>query len=160
MNKPAPGIPCHFQKPLQIIHERLLNSGIDWAITGSLGWVLQGVPLETIHDIDIQTDESGAYRMEAFLSEFICQKTYRRVSERIISHFAVLKIDQIDVEIMGGMQKMQTDGSWEAPVDICLHRHWIDYQQMQLPVLALEYEYQAYNQMGRTEKAQLLLPFL
>ncbi|MCE5209630.1 MAG: nitroreductase family protein [Chloroflexi bacterium] len=159
MNTSEPQIPERFFLPLQIIAERLQDSGIDWAITGSLGWALQGIPVE-IHDIDLQTDEAGAVRMEELLSEFSRQKLYRRISERLQSHFAVLEISRITVEIMGALQKRLENGQWEPAVDIRLHRRWVGYHNMRLPVLSLEYEHRAYNQMGRTEKAHLLEPYL
>ena len=46
----------------------LENCRINWVITGSLGMILQGMDLE-IHDIDIQTDQRGAYAIESCFSE-------------------------------------------------------------------------------------------
>lgn len=159
MNQLAPQIPDRFHKPLQIIADRLQGTGIDWAITGSMGWALQGVQLD-IHDIDLQTDEEGARRMYDLLSEYSRKELYRRVSERIQSNFAVFEIDGITIEIMGAVQKILPDGQCESPVDIRLHRTWIEYHSLQLPVLTLEYEYRAYNLMGRVEKARMLEPYI
>ncbi len=159
MNLPAPCIPERFLPPLRIITERLEGSAVDWVITGSLGWALHGIPLE-IHDIDLQTDQPGAERMDALLAEYSRQKLFWRPSECIHSYFAVLEIQGIGVEIMGAMQKRLPDGGWEEPTDVTRYREWVEYQGMRLPVLSLEYEHHAYLLMGRTEKARLLEPYL
>jgi len=41
------------------IYSRLHNSDINWVVTGSFAFAIQGIPLE-VHDIDIQTNEKGA----------------------------------------------------------------------------------------------------
>jgi len=43
------------QKLFPKLYERLGDSDVNWAVTGSLGFALQGVPVEP-HHIDIQTD--------------------------------------------------------------------------------------------------------
>ncbi|MEM5776429.1 MAG: hypothetical protein AAGU05_15605, partial [Anaerolineaceae bacterium] len=158
MNLPASRIPQRFLPPQRVITQRLEGSGVDWVITGRLGWALRGIPLE-IHDIDLQTDQPGAQRMDALLAGYSRQKLYWRESERIRSHFAVLEIEGITVEIMGAMQKLLPDGAWEPPVDVRTHREWVDFQGMRLPVLSLDYEHRAYQLMGRLEKARLLEPY-
>jgi hypothetical protein len=62
MIKPA------YIEALRKIYTRLKDSDVNWAVTGSLGFALRGVPV-TVHDIDIQTDKSGAYKIENLLSE-------------------------------------------------------------------------------------------
>lgn len=159
METPQPHIPPRFLPPLRMITARLADSGVDWAITGSLGWALQGIPVE-IHDIDLQTDQPGAEKMDALLAEYSTRRLYWRASERMRSHFAVLEIEGITVEIMGALQKLLPDGAWEEAVDVRLYRRWVDYENMCLPVLSLDYEHHAYQLMGRMEKARLLEPYL
>jgi len=36
------------------------------------------------------------------------------------------------------------------------HRLWMEVEGMQVPVLSLEYEVEAYRRMGRTERADML----
>jgi len=57
---------------LRKICERLKDDVI-WALTGSLGHALQGVPVE-VHDVDIQTDREGAYEIERRFSEFVVRR--------------------------------------------------------------------------------------
>ncbi|WP_042701746.1 nucleotidyltransferase domain-containing protein [Thermococcus sp. PK] len=151
-------IPQTHLKVLRKLYERLKDSSVNWVVTGSLGFALQGVPVEP-HDIDIQTDREGAYEIESLFSEFVVEPVRFKESERIRSHFGALVIDGIRVEIMGDIQK-KVEGEWEQPVDISRYRRFVQIEGMQIPVLDLEYEYQAYLKLGRVKKAEMLKRFL
>lgn len=148
-----------YLKVLRKINERLNNTSVNWAVTGSVGFALQGVPVEP-NDIDIQTDKRGAYEIERHFSEFVTKRVTFSSTERIRSHFGELMIDRIKVEIMGDIQKRLEDGSWENPVDLEFHKRVVEVEGMQVPVLSLEYEYQAYLKLGRIEKAEMLRNWL
>lgn len=81
-------------------------------------------------------------------------------SEQIRSYFGALEIKGIKVEIMGDLQKRLANQKWEEPVRIESYRHWIEIDEVQIPVLSLEYEYQAYLKLGRKEKAETLKQWL
>ncbi len=151
-------IPQTHLKVLRKLYERLKDSGVNWVITGSLGFALQGVPIEP-HDIDIQTDKEGAYEIERLFSEFVVRPLKFRESERIRSYFGTLIIDGIKVEIMGDIQK-KVNNEWEPPVDINKYKCFMQIEGMKIPVLNLEYEYQAYLKLGRIKKAEMLKEFL
>ena len=144
---------------LQIIVALLSNTPLNWVVTGSLGMVLQGMELK-VHDIDLQTDQEGAYEIEKLLVDYVVQPVQFRPSERIRSHFGLLEIEGVRVEIMGGLQKRLKDQSWEEPVQVEQWRRWVEVEGMQVPVLSLEYEYQAYLKLGRDEKARMLRNWL
>jgi hypothetical protein len=120
---------------------------------------LQGIPVE-VHDIDIQTDKDGAYEIENCFAEYVVQPVRYSESERIRSHLGVLEIDGIRVEIMGDIQKHLGNQTWEEPVKVERYRHWVEVGGMLIPVLSLEYEYQAYLKLGRVEKAEMLRSWL
>ena len=151
-------IPQTHLKVLRKLYGRLSESNVNWAVTGSLGFALQGVPVEP-HDIDIQTDRTGAYEIEHLFSEFVIKPVKFSPTEKIRSHFGALMIDGVKVEIMGDIQKKVND-EWEPPVDIDRHKRFVEIEGMKIPVLDLEYEYQAYLKLGRTEKAKMLKRFL
>jgi len=140
---------------LRKIYKRLLNTNVNWVVTGSLSFALQGIALEP-HDIDLQTDKAGAYEIEHRFSEFVTRKVVFSSSEKIRSHFGALSIDGIKVEIMGDISKRLRDGTWETPVNLERYKRSIVVEDMQIPVLSLEYEYHAYLKLGRIEKAQML----
>ena len=138
---------------LRKICAKLADSEVNWVVTGSLAFALQGMDTE-VHDVDFQTDEVGAYEIERRFSEFVDKKVRFSSRERIRSHFGILIIDDIRVEIMGDIQKRLKDGSWEEPVDLHHHKRMMEVEGMQMPILTLEYEYQAYLKLGRIEKAE------
>ncbi|AIF69851.1 hypothetical protein PAP_07305 [Palaeococcus pacificus DY20341] len=151
-------IPQTHLKVLYKLYERLKDSNVNWVVTGSLGFALQGVPVEP-HDIDIQTDNEGAYEIERLFSEFVVEPVRFKESERIRSHFGALMIEGVKVEIMGDIQK-KVNEEWEPPVDINKYKRFVQIEGMEIPVLSLEYEYQAYLKLGRIEKAKMLKEFL
>lgn len=141
---------------LRKIYARLKDSNVNWAVTGSLGFVLQGLIIP-VHDIDIQTDRDGASKIEELFWEFVVQKVTLSSTEKIRSHFGKLIIDGIEVEIMGDVQKRGEE--WET-VDLDRYKKFVEVEGMRIPVLSLEYEYQAYLKLGRLEKAKLLKEWL
>lgn len=124
-----------------------------WAFTGSLGLALQG--LETkIHDIDVQTDEAGAYRMQDLLGEAIEEPVSFKQSERIRSHFGRGRLAGYQIEIMGDIQKMTPLGEWQDPPELERIIRRIVVQGLQIPVLDLIHEKEAYRALGRHERAE------
>jgi len=144
---------------LDRILDRLKPINAPWAITGSFGFALQGVPVKP-HDIDVQTDEMGAYEIERLLTEFVVERVHFASAENIRSHFGVLNIDGIKVDIMGDIQKRLDNGTWTEAPDLGKHIHFVKMEKMNIPVLSLEYEYEAYMQLGRKDKATLLKRWL
>lgn len=69
-------------------------------------------------------------------------------------------IDGIEIEIMGDIQKQLADGVWEEPVDLKQYKRVVEIEGVQVPVLSLEYEYQAYLKLGRIEKTKMLRKWL
>ncbi len=144
---------------LRKIHDRLRDSSVNWAVTGSLGLALQGVPVE-VHDIDLLTDEAGAYEIERRLFEFVTRRVRFSAEEHIRSHFGALTIDGVKVEIIGDVETRRADESWEGGWDLARHKRVVEIEGKQIPVLSLECEYEAYQRLGRTEKVELLREWL
>ena len=138
---------------LHILYSPLEAADLQWAITGSLGLALHGMNLE-IHDIDIQTNKNGAYAFGKLFSEYTITPTYYRASDRIRSHFGVFGINDVQVEVMGDLQKLLPDQTWEMPIRVRENSDLVTFDGMQLPVISLAHEYQAYKTLGRHEKAK------
>ena len=149
----------HFSDVLAKIHRVLSATLINWAVTGSLGLALQGIDVQ-LHDIDIQTDKAGAYDIENNFRQYVVNSVRFSSTERIRSHFGKLNIDGIKVEIMGDIQKCLPDGTWEDVVDLSSERHFVDYGGIAVPVLFLEYECEAYEKLGRIERAKQVREYL
>jgi len=144
---------------IRLIYERLKDKTVNWVFTGSVAFALQGLDVD-VHDVDLQTDKIGVYEIECFFKEFVVQPVQLLTSKRIQSHFGVLELSWIRVEIMGDIQKRREDSTWESPVNLTQHKKLIKIGEMMLPVFSLEYECQAYFKMGRIEKAEMLREWL
>lgn len=146
-------------KVLQKLVSRLKDRDINWVITGSTSFALQGMSVEP-KDIDIQTDKNGAYVIERLFSEFVAKKVSFSSTDKIRSHFGELNIGRTKVEIMGDVQKRLEDSTWENPVDLSRHKQFVEVEGIQLPVLPLEYEYGTYIKLARHERAEMIKKFL
>lgn len=143
---------------VQRLTSTLGDRSVTWALTGSTSFALQGVPLEP-NDIDVQTTEEAAYVIEKSFEEAVIDPVSRSESENIRSHFGVLELEGIRVEVMGAVQKRRNDGTWEPPVAISEHRTFVEVQGTRIPVLSLQYEAEAYEQLGRSDRAELLAAY-
>jgi hypothetical protein len=148
-------IEMSYAKALRRIRNELQDKPVSWVVTGNLSLALQGVPV-TPHAIDLQTDLAGALAIEQHLSQYVVCKVKYSPTEKIRSHCGELRIHGVKVEIMGDVQKRQEDGNWEEPVDLERHKQFVEFRGMTIPVLALEYEYEAYMKLGKFEKAAML----
>jgi len=150
-----------FLDVLRRIYTRLDGTDINWAVTGSLCFALQGVPMPEVHDIDLQSDATGAYEIERLFAENVTRKVELSAANKIRSHFGALLIDGIKVEIMGDVEKRADEVSdWEGWPDLNRVKRYVQIDEMRIPVMDLEYEYRAYLEMGRTAKAKLLREWL
>jgi len=156
---PCSSIESRFLKAIRIICHRVGECRSHWVVTGSLGLALHGMDV-AVHDIDLQTDEQGAYEIEEYLDEYIVTPVHYKDSEKIRSHFGVLNITGVKVEIMGDLQKKLSDQTWEEPVKVEEYKEWIEFSGMKIPVLTLVYEYQAYLRLERFEKAEKIKRWL
>ncbi len=144
-------VPSSHLTALRKLYNQLSNTSINWAVAGSLSLALQGVPVEP-HDIDISTDEAGAYEIERLFEQRVAKPVVFCGADKIRSHFGAFMLDGIKVEVMGDVQTKADDGTWAEPVSL-QHKRIVDAEGMQVPVLSLEYEYQAYLRLERFEKA-------
>lgn len=107
-------------------------------------------------DIDVQTSREGAYAIAECFAEDVVEPVSFSAADRVRSHFGRLVLADVPVEVMGGVQKRRLDGTWEPPVDVAEHRETVSVEGLDVPVLSLEYEAEAYKRLGRQERATLL----
>ncbi|MBW8010189.1 MAG: hypothetical protein FVQ83_02950 [Chloroflexi bacterium] len=152
-------IPENFSEVLKKVVRQLEGQGISWAVTGSVGFALQGLPV-TPNDIDLQSDWQGAYEMEQIFCDHVTRSVSPKTSERMRLVTGVFELDGVQVEIIGAIQKRLPDGGWEEPVNVDDYKHFISIDSLQVPVLDLQYEQEAYLKLGRMETAALLADWL
>lgn len=142
-------------RALEVLCARLDSFELAWVVTGSCGLALQGLPV-TVDDIDLQTDQAGAYKMAHIFADHMVRPMRHTHTNHIQSHFGAFTLGAVEVEIMGAVQYRAADGTWGPAVSVLDHRHYVRFQDHTIPVLTLEYERLAYANHGRTEKAKLV----
>ncbi|SDT49458.1 hypothetical protein SAMN05444162_4579 [Paenibacillaceae bacterium GAS479] len=151
-------INSEFVSILKLLNERLESRDINWAITGSTNFALQGLAYEP-NDIDIQTNQKGAYEIESLFKVYIRRPVSYSSNGSIRSHFGEMVINGVTVEIIGDIEKL-VDGEWEKAPNLNEIIELINVVNLKLPVLSLEYEIEAYRKLGREDKAELLFKHL
>jgi len=142
-------------RALREIYGGLGDSKVSWAVTASLSLALHGIPVE-VHDIDILTDRDGAYEIERRFASYSARAVALRASERIRSHFGVLSVHGVEVEIMGDLEIYDEAHGWLVTPDLATHTEMLAFEGMAIPVRTLDAEYVAYLRLGRTDKAELV----
>lgn len=150
-------LPAGLAAALQEVHRRLDDAGLRWALTGSAGHRLQGVPVE-VHDLDVQTDEPGAWAADRVLAELAIARLAPRESERMGSLFGVYQLGLARVELIGAVKHRRTpDDPWHQALDLTSHDVVrVRWEHLHVPVVCLRYEVAAYQRLGREDRAQLL----
>ena len=149
-------VPREHLAALAVLCAKLPLPTVNWALTGSLGHRLQGVDVP-VHDIDVQTDAAGAAAVAAALAAYVVVPPGPRESDRISSIFGTLTVAGVCVEVMGGLRKRTGPGAaWGPPTDPAAHRVLVRHAGLTVPVLSLAYEADAYEAIGRPERAALL----
>lgn len=156
-------IPAGFEPALRLIHDRLAGMAHPWGITGSLGMILQGMPL-TAGDIDLQSDRDGALEIMERLAGCpgcaVLLPAAFREGERIRSTFGRLELAGMQVEVIGDISHRLESGVWSDPPDLPACLRVVTAGGMDLPVIDLAHEARAYRLMGRRERAEQILRFL
>jgi hypothetical protein len=148
-------IPTILVNALRRLYSRLENENVEWALVGSLGLAIRGAPIEP-KDIDLMTDKDGAYQIEQLFSDFITYPVSFKTSNQIESHFGALNIDGVKVEIMGDFRIHLEDGGWHGPPDFSRFKEVKQFEEMPIPVLSLEWEYDSYHRLGREDRAEMV----
>ncbi|MHA2497479.1 MAG: nucleotidyltransferase domain-containing protein [Candidatus Hodarchaeales archaeon] len=148
----------HLLAVLRIIYDRLKNKELRWMIVGSMNLALQGMPLKP-KDIDISTNEQGAYAIEKHFGEFVVKSVCYSSTDKIRSHIGELNIAGIKVEIMGDTETKSTDGRWIGK-EFADQPIIINVEDMKMPVSPLEHEHQDYLNLGRVERARQIEEWL
>jgi hypothetical protein len=148
-------LPEQHAQVLLLLIEKIPPAELPWALTGSAGLRLQGVDI-SVNDLDLQTDAQTIYVLEQKLAEFIKTPVHVWESEHTLSHHGQAEINGLQVEFLGDMRHRSHAGIWEPAVDIASSRLWVNWRELQVPVLSLKHEALAYEKMGRTQKAEFI----
>lgn len=147
-------LPDAHGRALQIILNRIPPDEMPWALNGSAGLRLQGVDL-AVHDLDLQTDEQHIYAIEERLVEFVRTPVHTWETPHMHSLDGRVEIEGIEVELLANITHLLPDGTWSSFTDFSRLR-LLDWHGQSVPTFPLEDEAEAYQSMGRIEKAALI----
>ncbi len=112
---------------------------IKWAVDGSTSLVLQGYAILP-DDIDLLTDAEGAYHVEKAFSDHVVRKVEFSSTEKFESHFGVIKIDGVSIDIMGNLRVFR-NGAWspvQNPGTVKTETIFLD--GLEIPVVSVEHQ--------------------
>ena len=147
------------QNCLAVLVPQLKAAGRPWAITGSLGLALQGFPCQP-HDIDLICQPVDLPILQDVLRPWMVKPAALIAHSRIRSELAKLEVLGCPVELMGGLEVLQPDGSWQPPPPLAAITRWLQTQDWPLPVLDPLHELPTYRLLGRMEKAAAIQAWL
>ncbi len=136
-----------FIKALRVIDRKLKGKNIDWVLVGSTSLALQGVEIQP-KDIDLLTDEEGAYRIGELLREYEIEPVKFRESRLFKSFFGEYKILGVEVEVMGNLEERLRD-RWLSLSGRLRTKRWVKVNEMKVPVSSLREQLKVYEKLGR-----------
>jgi hypothetical protein len=148
-------LPDAHMRALKILFECIPPEKFNWILTGSASLRLQGVDVP-VHDLDIECTPQDIRKIEQALSEYITTPVHLWESDRIRSLDGKAQIGEVEIEIISGLEVLKPDGNWKRLIDFD-QKIWLECQGLQVPLLPLEVEAIVYKEMGRDEKAILIL---
>lgn len=141
----------NFRKALETINNRLKDVNMNWAIFGSMNLLLQGLPVDP-RDIDILTDENGAYEIEKVFKDYTTRKVVYCSDGKVTSHFGAFGIEGVKVEIVGNYT---SNKDMRLILDV-KDKILIPFENMKIPCMPLEKELSAYNKGEKSERVKII----
>ena len=137
----------NIQKILQIILDSLQGKEFIWRIEGSANLKIQGVDV-SVRDLDITTNGEGIEIFRNALKEYIVKDFF---NQKINGLSLVCDIKGFEVEI---------NSYGDRRLDMFDKTKKILWQNLQIPILPLEYAKKFYELINRKEKVDLISKYL
>lgn len=136
---------------LWIITKHLKRANINWTVVGSVSLALQGIDIEP-NDIDILTDEHGAFQIGLLLKEYEV-KPVRFRADIFESFYGLYDIQGTKVEIIGDL-RVKIDGILVSLSDKIKPPKLIQIDSMTIPVSSLHDQLFFYEKLGREKDTE------
>ncbi|MDP2908483.1 MAG: hypothetical protein Q8N77_01625 [Nanoarchaeota archaeon] len=134
---------------LRIISKKLEGKNINWCLIGSTNLALQGIEIEP-NDIDIMADKQGAYEIGELLGEYETRPVQYKEAGTFAGYKGKFKINNIEIEVIGELKIKNV----YRPIGG--HIVMVKIDSLAIPCMDLKSEYEAYQKLGRKEKAELI----
>lgn len=136
---------------LQILRDRLQENDISWLLTGSGHLALAGMDVNP-EDLDIAVQYEDLERIPGVFPQYS------------FSDIKPLKGDDEGGAVQSYIGDVEVEFIGESSHGVYMKRmgetQYLTCDHMQIPVLTLKAEAAAYEEMGRTEKANMIYDFL
>lgn len=132
---------------LQLILKNIKNKDFIWRLEGSANLRIQGIDV-SVNDLDITTDKKGIEIFREALKEFIIKDFF---NPKVKGTSLVCNINDFEVEI-------NCYGDKELKMFDKIKK--IIWQDLEIPILPLEYAKQFYELINRKEKVELIKRYL
>lgn len=144
-----------FKKTIKIIHKRLENNKIKWALVGSTNMQLQGMNVSP-HDLDIVVQLNDLEKMQEIFSEYNASaiKELKPLTDKPAWEVR-MKINDLEIQIFA-----QRDTGEYVSKLLANKLAKIRLENIEIPCFTLEAEAQTYAETNREHKAHLIQEFL
>ncbi len=163
-----------FIDSLLIIHSKIKNLGVKWAVGGDLGESLRSVDVKP-DCVEVLTDKEGAHRIFEAMREYTSSEPHlldqslprnafikgQDYPVYIRSHYFEFKIDSVKIKIHGDIQFKVDNWDWGDPVEF--DPEYVYIVGAKTPVVPLLVKAELYQNLGwtdRLEKVGTALSFL
>lgn len=145
----------YFKNAIKIIHKRLDDNRIKWALVGSANMKLQGMEIEP-HDLDIVTRCENLQKVSSIFSDYSASavKGLESLTDKPAWEVKA-KIDGAEVQFIAGDER-------DVYVSKLLANQitYVKLDGFDIPCFTLEAESQAYMETNREHKARLIQQYL
>lgn len=143
------------EKAIKIIHGRLENCGIKWAVVGATNMQLQGMKIES-HDLDIVIQHRDLEQVRTLFLDYSASpiKEFKGLSGKVAFEVKAM-IGNVEVQFFGGNE---TDTYVSKLLSGSIISVKLD--DIEIPCFTLDAESQSYMETNRDHKANLIKEFL
>ena len=122
---------------------------------GSASLALQGVDI-TPNDIDILTDEYGAFKIGALLKEFEIKPVIFSRTDLFESFYGIYDIEGAKIDVMGDF-RVRLEGTWVSLSDRLESPSLVQINAMNIPVSSMHDQLLFYEKLGREKDRDCIL---
>lgn len=139
---------------LRILLDRIPPNRFRWALTGSANLRLQGVDVE-VHDLDIQCHPNDIRKIEKALSDYRSTPVHVWETGNVRSLDGKCEIEGVEIELIAAIELQDQKGKWKK-VQRSEQTIWIEWGDLQVPLISLRDEAKFYSDRGKMEKVLVI----